>query len=82
MPLAMVWKKRSSSAFSTSVTRACVAPQLGVGVAHLGGQRRDQLVEERLPRTELVAVADGAPGDAAQHVAAALVARDHAVGDR
>ena len=81
MPLAMVWKKRSSSCFSTSVTRSLVAPQLGVGLAHLGGQRRHQRVEEGLARAQLVAVADGAAGDAAQHVAAALVAGDHAVGD-
>ena len=58
-----------------------LAPQLRVGVAHAGGQRRDQLVEEGPARAELVAVADRAARDAAQHVAPALVARDHAVGD-
>ena len=57
------------------------APQLGVGLAHFGIERCDQAVEERLARAQLVAVADGAAGDAAQHVAAALVAGDHAVGD-
>ncbi len=55
--------------------------QLGVGIAHLGGQRRDELVEERRARAQLVAVADRAARDAAQHVAAARVARDHAVDD-
>ena len=81
MPLAMVWKKRSSSCFSTSVMRSRVALQLGIGLAHLVGQRRDQRVEEGLARAQLVAVADGAARDAAQHVAAAFVAGDHAVGD-
>ena len=81
MPLAMVWKKRSSSCCSTSVRALALAAQLGIGVAHLGDQLGDQLVEERLARAELVAVADRAARDAAQHVAAALVARDHAVDD-
>ena len=81
MPLAIVWKKRSSSCFSTSVTRFASRAQLRVGVAHLGRQRRHQRVEEGLARAELVAVADRAAGDAAQHVAAALVAGDHAVDD-
>ena len=58
-----------------------LALQLGVGLAHGGGQRGHQRVEEGLARAQLVAVADAAARDAAQHVAAALVARDHAVGD-
>ena len=39
-------------------------------------------MKERLLLAELVAVADGAADDPAQHVAAALVAGDHAVGDQ
>ncbi|GAB1387898.1 hypothetical protein MASR1M6_00780 [Rubrivivax sp.] len=58
-----------------------LAAQLGVGLAHLGGQRQHEFMEEGLARAQLVAVADGAAGDAAQHVAAALVAGDDAVGD-
>ena len=58
-----------------------VAPQLRIGLAHLGREVGDQLVEERLARAELVAVPDRAPRDPAQHVAASLVARDHAVDD-
>ena len=81
MPLAMVWKKRSSSCFEHLGHARHLAAQLGVGLAHLGGQRRHQRVEEGLARTQLVAVADGAAGDAPQHVAAALVAGNHAVGD-
>ncbi|OPZ06361.1 MAG: hypothetical protein BWZ09_00430 [Alphaproteobacteria bacterium ADurb.BinA305] len=56
--------------------------QLGIGAAHLGDQVGHHLVEKRGARAELVAVADGAADDAAQHVAAALVARGHAVGDQ
>ena len=56
-----------------------LAPQFGVGVAHLGGQGLHQLVEEGLARAQLVAVADGTAGDAAQHVATAFVARNHPV---
>ncbi len=58
-----------------------VGAQLGVGLAHFNHQRGHQLVEERGAGAQLVAVADGAAGDAAQHVAAAFVAGDDAVGD-
>ena len=57
-----------------------VALQLGIGLAHLVRQRSDQRVEEGLACAQLVAMADGAARDAPQHVAAAFVAGDHAVG--
>ena len=61
---------------------ALAARQFGIGRAHLGDQVGHQLVEEGGARTELVAVADGAADDAAQHVAAAFVAGNDAVGDQ
>ena len=57
------------------------ALQLRIRLAHLRLQHRDQLVEERLLDAELVAVADGAADDPAQHVAAAFVGGQHAVDD-
>ncbi len=56
--------------------------QFGKGRAHLSHQIGHQLVEERARAPELVAVADRAADDAAQHIAAAFVAGDHAVGDQ
>ena len=56
--------------------------QLRVGLAHLLDQGGNQLVEEGRAGAELVAVPDGAPGNAAQHVAAPCVARNDAVAHR
>src|SRR5260221_11182626 len=56
-----------------------LALQFGIGIAHLAREVGNELVEEGLLLAELVAVAHRAPGDAAQHVAAAFVARNHAV---
>ena len=58
------------------------AAQLRVSIAHRLVQVRHQPVEERFFLTELVAVANGPADDPAQHVAAAFVARDHAVHDQ
>ncbi len=55
--------------------------EFGIRAAHLRDEIGDELVEERPLAAELVAVADSAPHDPAQHVAAALVAGDHAVDD-
>ena len=52
-----------------------------IGFGHFGANGVDELVEEGLAGAELVAVADGAAADAAQHIGAAFVARDDAVGD-
>jgi hypothetical protein len=54
--------------------------QVRIGLAHQLDQVGHQLVEERRLLAQLVAVADGAADDAALHVAAAFVRRDHAVG--
>lgn len=56
--------------------------EFGIGFAHFGDERVDELVEERSAGAELVAVANGAAADAAQHVGAAFVARNDAVGHR
>ena len=55
--------------------------QLVVGVAHLVHERGHEPVHQRLGRAEQVRVAHGAAHDAAEHVAAALVGGQHAVGD-
>ena len=57
------------------------ALQLVIGVAHLVHQRRHQAVHQRLLGAEQMRVAHGAAHDAAEHVAATLVGRQHAVGD-
>jgi hypothetical protein len=80
MPLASVSKKRSSSAFSVSMMRFSSAYELRIRIAHQLDEVGHQLVEERLLLAQLIAVADGAAHDAALHVAAAFVRRDHAVG--
>ncbi len=82
MPFSSVSAKRSSSCFSTCGDARLRRAQLGIGVAHRAVEVGDQLVEERLLLPELVAVADRAADDPAQHVAAALVAGDHAVDDQ
>ena len=45
-------------------------------------QSRHQSMEERFLLPQLVAVADGTTDDAPQHIAAAFVRRQHAVGDQ
>ncbi len=58
------------------------ADQLLIGLAHLLHQRRHQLPHQRLGAADLVRVAHRAAHDPAQHVAAAFVRRQHAVGDQ
>ncbi|MNJ33077.1 hypothetical protein D3C77_277560 [compost metagenome] len=50
--------------------------------AHLGHQGGNDLVEEAAGGAQLVTVAASATDDAAQHVAAAFVGRQHAVGNQ
>ena len=57
------------------------ADQLGVSRAHLGDQRGHQPVHQRVLGAEQVGVAHRAAHDPAQDIAAALVGRQHAVGD-
>ena len=56
--------------------------QLRVRVAHLGHQHVDKRAQERLGEAQAVPVAHGPAHDLAQHVAAPLVRRHHAVRDQ
>ena len=53
--------------------------QRRIGVAHQTRQIGHQPVEERRLLAQLVAMADGPAHDAAQHITAAFIGRDHAV---
>ena len=53
-----------------------------IRVAHDGGQRCHQLVEEGVFEAQLVTMADRATHDATQDIAPALVGRHHTVGDQ
>ncbi len=57
------------------------AGEFWIGLAHLAGERGNEPPHQRLLRAEELRVAHGAAHDAAEHVAAALVGREHAVGD-
>ena len=58
--------------------------QHGIGIAHLLGQGLQHAPEQAVgfQRTQLPQVAHGAADDAAQHITAAFVGRQHAVGDQ
>ena len=56
--------------------------ELRIGRAHLQHQRRDHLPEEVAAHAQHPAVAQRAPDDPAQHVAAAFVGRQHAIDDQ
>ena len=58
------------------------AHQLGIGLAHLAHQRPDQPMHQRILGAEQLRMAHGAAHDPAQHIAAALVRGQHAVGDQ
>ena len=58
------------------------ADQLRIGLAHLARQRRNEAPHQRIARAQNLRVAHGAAHDAAEHIAAALVRRQHAVGDQ
>ena len=58
------------------------ADQLGIGGAHLRGQRGREAVHQGVGGAQQVRVAHGAAHDPAQHVAATLVRRRHPVGDQ
>ena len=53
--------------------------QFGIGIAHNLRQIFHQQMKERLLLFQLIPVTQGAPDDAAQHIAAPFVAGDHAV---
>ena len=58
------------------------AAQLRIGLAHLGDQRRHQLMHHRVFRTEQMRMAHRAAHDQAQHIAAPLVRGHHAIGNQ
>ena len=58
-----------------------VLDDIGVGVAHDVDRGLDQRRHDQLLGAEQVGVAHGPADDPPQHVAAALVAREHAVAD-
>ena len=58
------------------------ALQFRIGQAHLAHQHRHQPPHQRLFLPEQLGMAHGAAHDAPKHVAAALVRRQHAVGDQ
>ena len=60
---------------------ALPALELGIGVAHLGDERRHEPPHQRLLGAEQMGVAHGAAHDAAKHIAPSLVRRQHAIGD-
>ena len=58
------------------------AGQFGIRLPHLAGQRRHKLEHQWLARAQELGVAHGAAHDPAEHIAAALVRGQHAVGDQ
>ena len=58
------------------------AQQFRIGLPHLAHQRRHELPHQRLARAEQLGMAHGAAHDAAEHIAAAFVRGQHAVGDQ
>ena len=58
------------------------AHQFRIGLAHLAHQRPHQAMHQRLARAEQLRMAHGAAHDPAQHIAATLVRRQHAVGNQ
>ena len=58
------------------------AGEVGIGAAHLFDQRRHQFPHQRFLRAHLVRVTHGPAHDPPQHVAAAFVGRQHAVGNQ
>ena len=84
--MAMAWRsvvpKRSSSTATTRVTVSACETSSGIGRLHPLDHGGGQLGQEGLLDPELLPVAHGAAHDLAQHVAAALVAGDDAVGDQ
>ncbi len=57
------------------------ALELGIRLAHLGDQRRHEPVHQRVLGAQDMRMPHAAAHDAAKHIAAAFVRRQHAVGD-
>src|SRR6266851_5385559 len=58
------------------------AHQFGIGLAHFAHQRPDQPMHQRVPGAEQLRMAHGAAHDPPQHIAAAFIRGQHAVGDQ
>ena len=58
------------------------AHQFRIGLTHLAHQRPDQAMHQGLTRAQKLRMAHGTAHDPAQHIAAALVRGQHAVGDQ
>ncbi|MCH8107578.1 MAG: nuclear transport factor 2 family protein, partial [Chloroflexi bacterium] len=58
------------------------AAKLGIGMAHLGDQRRHQLVEQQILRAQHMGVAHGAAHYPPQHITAPLVGGQDPLGDQ
>jgi predicted exporter len=82
MPWASVSAKRSSSVLQHALDMQAALAQLGVGRAHLGLTSGSTSWKNNGWHAEFVAVAQRAADDPPQHVAAALVAGQHAVDDQ
>ena len=68
--------------FQHALDMSLLLHQFREGRAHFAGQGGIDLVEEGTAGTELVAVTAGAANDATQHIAAAFVGRQYAVGNQ
>jgi hypothetical protein len=80
-PRSSVLRKRVSSSFSVSEDQRLGAHQFGIGAAHLRSASAAASTSADLGAEQL-GMAHGAAHDAAQHIAAAFVRRQHAVGDQ
>ena len=58
------------------------ADQLRISLSHLAHQRRHELPHQRIAGPEQLGVSHGAAHDAAEHITAPFVRRQHAVGDQ
>ena len=79
-PVRSVRRKPSSSAARIAATSSRERDELRIGLAQTVDDEALQADEERLVEADAPAVRDRAAHDAAQDVAAALVAGQHAVG--
>ena len=81
-PRARVSRKRISSSFKVSAIRRFGALQFGIGRAHFRHQGRHQPVHQGILGAQQMRMAHAAAHDAAQHIAAAFIGGQHAVGDQ
>ena len=80
-PVRSVARKRASSRAGHANDEILVAGQVGVGVAHHAHHGGDERGRDRPLHAEQVGLPNGPANEATQHVAAILIAREHAVAD-